>query len=1357
MSPNNSCRLTRLLALLLIFTAPAWGAETGFLAEGRFGSGFNAAQTGQQGVAGELRPVYGQLPLTVEAWVKLDGSGSYNMIASNGNKYSAGCWQLYTAPQTGFFCAYLPPFGRKEINSGVSITDNQWHYVAMVLEPGRVRLYVDGALRKDEPLTASGEQPRPAEALVVGAYPPDQLGCRGVIDELRISKGARTITDIPRTPFEPDADTIGLWRFDNDIFADFSKVPGSSENPLQYRQPAPPATPDLKATFEEEQGRFGGAFHPRLRGKYGAQALPNPDYMSRAFTVECWVKLRPGGGRSVIVGAGYPINSFTVKTDEWRLMADAGEGLLFASLPGRKPDVIRTRAAVRDGRWHYLAMTVEDGRVRLFVDGTEQANEATVYEIPRQGSHEIATEGPLYIGGDHGRRTQLTPFSFENLTSDGLIDELRISRGLRDIKAVPEAPFAVDDLTAGLWHFDGYDEKTGWQDEAPAGNHARVIPVGRTLNETDRLDFGVSTDPFDRPLEPAPWQAGATAGPLPEAEFSASAGAEEILLHGKWDCVGGVLTGAARGRSERLMMREESWADSFPAPVPGTIQTALLEAGKIRNPYLGKNNLDIQWIAEREWWLRRKFVTPEGWGGPGQRLRLRFDGVDYRATFWLNGRLLGRHEGMFGGPEYEVGDFLRPAGKENVLIVCLDPAPPNYQDTFKNNCAYGWYYARIITLGIWRPVRLQRRGDAELRAPFLQTAALTEMGARVRLSADAWNGSAEARPLTLECVLTPKNFQGPVFTLRRPVTLQPGRNELGFEGELPGVRLWWPNGMGEPDLYRFTCKLLDGETVLDRYQSNWGARTLEARPVNGKEDPESYNFQLVVNGRPVWERGANWCYPDALLRLDRRRQARFITLARHANVNLIRVWGGGPVENDHLYDLCDEAGIMAQQEFSLLGFSRLENIPSIQTAEMARDMAERLRNRPSLVRWAGANETTGQGRVYEVLGRELLENDGTRSFHRANPYGGDVHMHLTWGVNIPMAEHFKWVKQMAIPDPVAFTEFGLSSPPNLETWKRIFPESEWATWPPKADSVAVHHNPGYNMFHDGLLNFYLKDFTSARDLPSAIKGLQLAHSLANSSLIDGMRARKPATTATFAYRLTENYPGTSFALIDLYGVPKGSLYGLRRAYAPVHAMATFEDWKSRDGQLQVNLSAVNDSPAAVNATLRLTLLNGSWEKLADETQEVTLPTERALDLGKKSWTLPEKCERPLFLKMELTAGGKLIDRNIYFFDFADRPGCLFDRPATRLEAELRRDGAGWAVRVRNAGERPAAGVELSTGEASNTWYPEDSGFWLEPNEERLLQLHRTLAADGADRELTTLTVGAWNAPALSLPPPPGGW
>ena len=260
----------------------------------------------------------------------------------------------------------------------------------------------------------------------------------------------------------------------------------------------------------------------------------------------------------------------------------------------------------------------------------------------------------------------------------------------------------------------------------------------------------------------------------------------------------------------------------------------------------------------------------------------------------------------------------------------------------------------------------------------------------------------------------------------------------------------------------------------------------------------------------------------------------------------------------------------------------------------------------------------------------------------------------------------------------------------------------------------------------------------------------MAQGLGMKMLIESMRARKPQSTATYFYKLTENYPACSWATVDYYGVPKRSHYDIQEAYQPVHVMALFEDWTTNEGKLPLTIVGVNDTSMPVSGQLEITLLDGEFNVIETEKLNVDIPVDRALNIVEKIVTPESDTQRPLFLLLDLVGDNGRIDRNWYYFDFVENQGSLFERPKAEISGEIRENNGDYVVSIRNIGRVPAVSVEVHPGEASNTYYAETNALWMQPGDEVEICLRATKAVDGQTREMTNLFLDSWNCEAVDL-------
>lgn len=842
----------------------------------------------------------------------------------------------------------------------------------------------------------------------------------------------------------------------------------------------------------------------------------------------------------------------------------------------------------------------------------------------------------------------------------------------------------------------------------------------------------------------------------------------------------------------------EEWIE---ADVPGTVQSSLVKAGKVPDPYVAFNGPQILWVDHQRWVYRKRFTVPEEMRG--KRLRLVFDGVDYRAFFWLNGEKLCYHEGMFGGPEIDIGPYVDLEG-ENELIVCILPCPNPPHNNVRPYILHRWHFNMyIVTLGLWRPVRLVAEDRIFLADPQVITRRIDPDGtAHLSLSVTLGN-----------MVIWP--FEAHVrFTLHSPI---PGEEPLsvekvpGFcqgslrvccEMEVPNAALWWPAGMGEQPLYQVdvTADLYEYQkqptpTEHDELHFRTGIRTLRMLPAPDASLPKEitpvantnpyglYNWCLSVNGRAFFGKGSNWMPIDQMLRLPRERYDRLLRRVRDCHINLLRPWGAGLLETDEFYDLCDEYGICVWQETllanGLYDQSRLE----VWRDTMRRNIC-RLRNHPSLVMWCGGNEfdpdVPENKPVVDEIEALCAELDPAREFHRACPYGGDNHSYL---VSWMGGQYYTgYVRDLS----VAITEFSLASPPCMESLAKLMPPEELQKWPP--DLPDDIHRYDYTQWGENVrrresafsvLDAHLSSITNVmfpalsecgkpQSMEEFIEYLQTAQGLLTQFGNDFWRSRWPACTMALSWVFNVIFPDSmSWSYVDYFGVPKRSYYFKKRSLEPLHVGAVFDDLFTPAGNaFTARLFVINETLTPYpGLRIRTRLYSTDLRLLWEDERETAVKADDVKPCGTVRYEIPaDMADQVLFLCVDLydEAGG-LLSRSQYCPRVgtpSERMPYLQNGPyiadvkktRTRLEARVEPDGGdagAWHCIIRNSGEVPAYQVGLHAPGRDQDIAYEDNYFWLEAGEERRIGF----TCEGEPP--TKLEVSAWNADAVALEPSPG--
>jgi beta-mannosidase len=574
----------------------------------------------------------------------------------------------------------------------------------------------------------------------------------------------------------------------------------------------------------------------------------------------------------------------------------------------------------------------------------------------------------------------------------------------------------------------------------------------------------------------------------------------------------------------------------LPANVPGSVLDDLVRAGEVPSPYHERDSLLGEWVPERAWVYRRRFVADAP--------ILRFDGVDHACVVFVDGEEVAGNEGLFRPFDVDVERFAD--GAEHLLAVVVLPAPASEPQVGKTSRVrvhkprlnYGWDFCpRLVHQGIWRPVSLVER------------AAPDEPRAAPRAA-------------------------------------------------------------------------LDG-------------------------------YALLVDGVPTQIKGWNWCPLDPLYGVPRpEKLERLLTLAKRANVNLLRVWGGGLIEKPEFYELCDRLGILVWQEFSQSS-SGSESVPASDPAFVelmraeARAIVPLLARHPALAVWCGGNELDADDShpVLAALRETVHELDPGRAWLATSPSGGDEgDVHGPWE-HQGLREHYAFYDNARC---ALYSEFGVEGMANRAGLERLIDESN--RWP------ADRTNPVYE--HLGA--WWNNAPFVQRCFDDRIGDVQTMRRASQWLQYDGLRYAVEATlrrgAGVIPWQFNESFPNAwCTAAVDWWGEPKPAYWGVARAYREDHPSAQFATcaW---GGEREVRARIHGDAAA------RLVTLDGTV--VAEARGEIAAPADRLGDV------------------FVLDLDG----RNRYVMTRADTLAPLLDLPRTRLEL------AGGTLR--NVGNVAALGVVL---------------------------------------------------------------
>ncbi|GLH73460.1 glycosyl hydrolase [Geothrix limicola] len=907
--------------------------------------------------------------------------------------------------------------------------------------------------------------------------------------------------------------------------------------------------------------------------------------------------------------------------------------------------------------------------------------------------------------------------------------------------------------------------------------------------------------------------------------------AADIDLNGPWkmkDFTRGM------GVQKGVQRPGHSQAGFLNVTVPTTERAALLKAGEIPDPYVGTNNEGSLWTEEKEWWFLKAFTVPAALRG--QSIDVVFDGIVYRGEVWLNGEPLGRMEGMFNPFAFPVSKALR-YGEKNYLAVRLeapedatqrnlvrgyqyDLQPDRPQRHVISQSLYCWDWApHMVVTGIWRPVRLRVSGPLRVERPWVRSTLMPARStlipvrstlkgdparpdARLDIQVETTNTTDQDQEATLIATLKPKTFNGESRFLRQSLRLAPRATvQARFEVDLIAPRLWWPNGMGDPDLYTCEVKVLCGGRPSESATTSFGIRELK---IVANENTEAflksmadsvqtgasstdlvavqhlgkvvgaYPWTFQINGKKMFAKGSNWVPADQMLRLDRARYAHLLDLARDAHFNLFRVWGGGLFETEDFYELCDEKGLLNWFEF--LSSSDFSGIDRDRFTQAARAALRRIRNHPSLTYYCGGNEfdpdDKGVKDLIDRLGEVVKAEDPDREFHRASPYMGDDHYWGVWHRFAPYTE-YRRVRPFR-------SEAGLNALPVLENYRKFTPDDK--LWPVDAQWLEYRGSYQVNFSHLPKQDRYANEFGPASGIAEYIRHSQMAQALADGFNIEFCRSKKFQNSGVLIWQFNDAYPCASWSLVDWYGTPKAAYYAARRACRPLHVAADFETYLWKPGAtFKAALSLLNDLDLPQSHLKVESILMDLQGHLLDRQESSgDVGANASRPVLTHTWRIPENMEgRSFLLAVRLRdAAGTLISELLYpmaartttpiqatpeqakdrgFNRFAHYANILDEcQKLPRVEPDLRAEALPgearvWRITLRNPGSGPLFDARLRLDGEDETFRAaySDNHLSLLPGEERRLTVRLTPLKPGP-LTVPHLQLEAWNASAACV-------
>jgi beta-mannosidase len=767
-------------------------------------------------------------------------------------------------------------------------------------------------------------------------------------------------------------------------------------------------------------------------------------------------------------------------------------------------------------------------------------------------------------------------------------------------------------------------------------------------------------------------------------------------------------------------LRSVDGAHAATLKLPGDAISALRDAGVIPDPFIGMNEEACRWVCDLDWAATRSFELPadqpmDGW-------HLDIDNLDTIATIAINGREVLKARNCFRRYRPDVDKALRPGRNEiaitfhsSVKAAAAEQArQPFFIPWHTGNCAiphgnmlrkpqchFGWdWNLAVPPFGVYGAIALKRMDFGRIEAVKAEQTHADGV-VTVEVATEVWVRKTRRAPITV-------TLGGQSVT--DAIDWAEGRNWHRARFTIEDAKPWQPAGSGGQPLYDLDVAL-EGETQHRRI----GLRRIE---LVATPDEAGSRFGFKVNGREVFCRGANWIPADALpSAATPERVETLLRAAAAANMNMIRVWGGGFYESERFYDLCDELGLLVWQD-AMFSCHLYPSTPDFleEVREELAYQARRLQHHACLALWCGDNELVGaltwfpasikdRDRYlvnYDRLNRAIEETirsvDPGCAWHPSSPshgplsFGdawhgdgaGDMHFWSVWHEGRPF-EHYRDVK------PRFCSEFGFQSYPSMNVIRRFAEPADWNISAPVFE--AHQKNAGGNA---RITETMFRNFRFPKDFPNFVYLSQIQHGLAMKTAVDFWRSLKPHCMGTLYWQLNDTWPVCSWSGLDHGGDWKLMHHMARRFFEPVTVAAI----PSEDGAL-VRFVAVNDRPETerISLVVEAVALSGARRRILEA--EAETGPDAAATIGEIALAAlrPDEFIRFAFEAGETSGADSCWPRPIKTFALED-PGLTV----------VAKDGR-FLIRA----ERPAFFIAL---EAPQAGHFSDNAFDLMAGEER---------------------------------------
>ena len=815
--------------------------------------------------------------------------------------------------------------------------------------------------------------------------------------------------------------------------------------------------------------------------------------------------------------------------------------------------------------------------------------------------------------------------------------------------------------------------------------------------------------------------------------------------------------------------QQETTAVWYPAEVPGCVHTDLMRNELIPDPFVGTNEQSLQWIGEKNWIYETTFDIPAEILKK-ETIELVFDGLDTYAEVTLNDSHILRADNMFRTWRVDCRKLLLERG--NHLVVrfknVFDENLPKYKtapfalQAFPNNDQadvkiamysrkaqfhYGWDWGpRLITCGIWRPISIEAWDKFKIQDVHIQQQNVSSTGAEIISVVNIL--STREQTVSASLFLDNLNLATETFNLK------PGNNKLTRKCHYDHPQLWWTNGLGAQKLYNYQFCVKDDSGYQDSYSTNIGIRSVE---VVREKDSLGISMTIRLNGIPVFMKGANYIPQDNFQnRVTKERCEHIVRSAAEANMNMLRVWGGGIYEDDQFYELCDKYGILIWQEMIFACAMYPGNTEFLENVRQeVLDNIIRIRNHASVAMYCGNNENEVAWRQWgwiekydpvvqqtyeqqakklfgEVIPSALHEADSTRYYHPTSPSAGfkdiaagegDIHYWGVWHGKEPFETYSSTIARFV-------SEYGFQSYPELSTIAQYASPKERKLH----SQVILSHQRCMaderrdKEYGNRLIQWYMdRWYCTPKDFASYVYVSQVLQAEGVKVAMEAHRRAMPYCMGSLYWQIDDCWPVASWSSIDYFGRWKALHYAAKNSYAPILISLVQSENK-------IHIHIVSDKIVDVDAVLDMVVMDFDGKVVYHQSIPVCVKANRAetAAIVSNSQIGNNLDNSRLVCVCRLKSGDSLLAENISYFTSPKNLNLkhpIFSKKITKINS-------GFSLELTS--NTLAKSVYLSCSD--NTGFFQDNYFDLIPGIPRTIAVKTQLQRDELKRSLKIISL-----------------